>query len=275
MQLARGRGLLRRLHHLQDIEGAGTKGGTHRGIIDAGIIAAMQEAAPLTIEQLYYGRHRLAFRAGTYLALIRMMGIGHLVTALYGHTQLLAQTHARLARTRATLRELICDGFDSPRGQAAVQRLRDVHRGLQATPEDFRYVLATFFLEPLRWNEEFGRAPISPRELDLLLGFWHRVGESMHIDELPLTLAQWRAGQRDYEQQHLRFTEEGRRLAQLCLRDVVKLTVPAGTRWAFRRLMRATMEPSVRQVLRLEPVSPFIGWTVRRLLAGQGLGTAS
>ena len=41
-----------------------------------------------SMQQLYYGRHRLSFRAGTYLALIRMMGIAHLVTALYGHTQL-------------------------------------------------------------------------------------------------------------------------------------------------------------------------------------------
>jgi hypothetical protein len=235
----------------------------------------MQEAAPLTIEQLYYGRHRLAFRAGTYLALIRMMGIGHLVTALYGHTQLLAQTHARLARTRATLRDLICDGFDSPRGQAAVQRLRDVHRGLQATPEDFRYVLATFFLEPLRWNDEFGKSPLSAAELDLLLGFWHRVGDAMHIEGLPSTLAQWRDEQRAYERRHLRFTEEGRRLAQLCLRDVVKLTVPAGTRWAFRRLMRATMEPAVRQTLGLASVNPVTGWALRRLLPGPGLGTAS
>jgi len=43
------------------------------------------------VAQLYFGRHRLAFRIGTYLALVRMMGIAHLVTALYGcvfHTKL-------------------------------------------------------------------------------------------------------------------------------------------------------------------------------------------
>ena len=159
----------------------------------------MSEAAPLTTESLYYGRHRLAFRAGTYLALIRMMGVGHLVTALYGHTQLLAQTQARLARTRATLRDLICEGFESPRGQAAVQRLRSVHQGLDATADDFRYVLATFFLEPLRWNREFGRVPLSDPELALLLAFWRRVGEAMHIENLPDGLAGWEAGQRDYK----------------------------------------------------------------------------
>jgi hypothetical protein len=136
-------------------------------------------------------------------------------------------------------------------------------------------VLATFFLEPLRWNDEFGKSPLSAAELDLLLGFWHRVGDAMHIEGLPSTLAQWRDEQRAYERRHLRFTEEGRRLAQLCLRDVVKLTVPAGTRWAFRRLMRATMEPAVRQTLGLASVNPVTGWALRRLLPGPGLEAAS
>lgn len=240
----------------------------------------MPEAAPLTPESLYYGRHRLAFRAGTYLALIRMMGVGHLVTALYGHTQLVAQTQARLARTSTTLRDLLCEGFDSQRGQAAVQRLRDVHRGIEASADDFRYVLATFFLEPLRWNREFGRAPLSDRELALLLAFWHRVGDAMHIGSLPDGLAGWEAGQREYETRHLCFTPEGQRLAGLCLRDVVKLSVPMGAQWAFRLLMRSTMDPIVSSTLRIAPPPPAAAWAVRcmlggRLARGKGHGAGS
>jgi hypothetical protein len=228
----------------------------------------MSRQDSLAVQNLYYGRHRLAFRIGTYLALIRMMGIGHLVNALYGHTQLLAQTHARLARTRHTLRALICEGFDSPAGQAAVQRLRDVHRGLIATGNDYRYVLATFFLEPLRWNEAFGRRPLSEAELQTLLGFWLRVGAAMEIPELPSTLDEWRCLQGEYEACHLRFTPEGNRLAQLCLQEVVKLTVPVGTRWAFRRMMRVTMEPRVRETLGIAPADGFSRWAVHGALTG-------
>lgn len=226
----------------------------------------MTSQDPGVVEQLYYGRHRMAFRVGTYLALVRMMGIGHLVTALYGHTQLLAQTQARLARTRQTLRDLICEGFDSEAGRAAVQRLRGAHRGVEATGDDYRYVLATFFLEPLRWNEAHGRRPLSIAELDTLLSFWHRVGEAMGIGELPPTLAEWRHLQQAYEARHLRPTPEGHRLAQLCLRDVVKLTVPWGTRWAFRRLMRATMEPRVRDCLGIAPPGGVSRWVAARAL---------
>jgi hypothetical protein len=203
------------------------------------------------IEALYYGRHRLTFRIGTYLALIRMMGIAHLVTALYGHAQLVSQTQARLARTRQTLRDLICNGFDSEAGRAAMQRLRDVHRNVPADADDYRYVLATFFLEPLRWNGRHARVKLDASETALLLGFWQSVGKGMGMTGLPESLPQWQQLQHDYEQRCMAHTPEGERLARMCLRDVVKLTVPWGTRWAFRLGMLATMEPRVREVLGL------------------------
>ncbi len=221
------------------------------------------------IERLYYGRHRLTFRAGTYLALVRMMGIGHLVTALYGHTRLVADTQNRLARTRQTLRDLICDGFDGAAGRQAVDRLRSVHCGLPATAEDFRYVLATFFLEPLRWNARHARARFTPAEQALLLAFWARVGQAMDIPDLPSSLTQWQHFQRDYESRHMGYTAEGHQLACMCLRDVVKLSVPFGTRGLFRQLMLATMEERVRVVLGLPAPgrggragSRLLGWVV-------------
>lgn len=215
------------------------------------------------IGRLYYGRHRATFRLGTYLALVRMMGIAHLVTALYGHALLVSETHARLARTRRTLRDLICAGFDGPAGRAAVQRLREVHRPLTAGSADYRYVLGTFFLEPLRWNRLHARHRLSPVEEALLVDFWMQVGHAMQIEGLPATLPQWQQMQQDYEAEHLRFTPEGHALARLCLRDVVKLTVPAGTRWAFRQWMLATLDPAVRDALRLE--GP--GWQARGAVA--------
>ena len=216
-------------------------------------------------EALYYGRHRMAFRAGTYLALLRMMGVAHLVSALYGHTQLALQTQERLARTRQTLRDLIVHGFESEAGRAALQRLRGVHAGLGATPADFRYVLGTFFLEPMRWNAAWGRQALDDGEVTLLLGFWQRVGTEMGIADLPATLDGWRDEQAAYEARHLRHTPEGERLARLCLRDVVKLTVPRGLRAPFRQLMLATMEPAVRQVLALPPPHALVRGAARLL----------
>jgi len=217
-------------------------------------------ALPATaVGRLYYGRHRLTFRAGTYLALVRMMGVAHLVTRLYGHARLVSETQARLTRTRQTVRDLVCEGFDTPVGRAAVERLRAVHRPVVADPADYRYVLGTFFLEPLRWNDAHARVRLDADEQRLLLDFWLCVGAEMGLADLPATLPQWRASQRDYEARHLGPTPEGRALAALCLRDVVKLTVPPLMRAPFRHLMVATMEPAVREVLGVSPPA----WSAR------------
>lgn len=225
-----------------------------------------ERQASFNIERLYFGQQKLVFRIGTYLALIRMMGIAHTVTALYGHTKLVSQTRARLARTRQTLIDLVRNGFDSPAGHAAVQRLRDVHRNIDVSAEDYRYVLGTFFLEPLRWSEQHGFPPLTRTEVDVLLAFWLRVGQSMDIPDLPLSLPEWKEFQHEYEARYLRFTPEGQRLALMCLRDVVKLSLPIGARCIFRQMMVVTMEPDVRHSLGLESPRWYANALVRILL---------
>jgi ER-bound oxygenase mpaB/B'/Rubber oxygenase, catalytic domain len=218
------------------------------------------------IKALYYGPHRLTFRAGTYLALIRMMAIADLVTALYGHSQLVGATYERLARTRQTLLDLICNDFDSPTGREALTRLRQAHQHLKVEAEDYRYVLATFFLEPLRWNEHFGAKKLSERELQILLTFWERVGHEMNIPDLPSQLSEWRQLQREYEVKHMRFSAEGHHLASMCLREVVKLSLPKGTRWLFKQVMLVTIDPIVRESLRIRSGSWYTTVLVRCFL---------
>lgn len=217
---------------------------------------------PSEIERLYYGRHRMAFRIGTYLALIRMMGIAHLVESLYGHTKLVSETHARLARTRQTVVDLICYGFDSRKGSAAIQRLRDAHRNLKVSTEDYRYVLAIFFLEPLRWNEQHASKAMTQDEANLMLRFWMQVGHAMTIPNLPASLEEWKDFQKDYEARYMGFTSQGHRLALMCLRDVVKISLPRGTQGIFRQIMIATIEPAVRQSLGI--ATPH--WSLRLLV---------
>lgn len=242
---------------------AGASPAPDRGPQPAATAAAPSGLSP--VHALYYGRHRMSLRAGTYLALIRMMGVSHLVPLLYGHTQLADQTRDRLARTRQTLRTLIDHGLDTPEGRSAVQRLRRAHDGLPAAAADYRYVLGEFFLEPLRWNAAHARHRLSAAEQALLLDFWLGVGRAMGVPDLPLDLDAWWAARADYEARHLGHTPQGERLARLCLRDVVTLTVPWGLQGAFRQLMLATMDPPVRRTLALPPAWPLAGAVLRWL----------
>ncbi len=71
----------------------------------------------------------------------------------------------------------------------------------------------------------------------------------MGIAAGPQSLEQWKHFQREYEARHMAYSPEGHQLASLCLRDVVKLSILMGARWAFRQLMIATFDPAVREKL--------------------------
>ncbi len=195
------------------------------------------------------------FRIGTYLALIRSMAVGDLVKTFYSHSDLLPHTHARLARTRNTLRELVCHGFASAQGLAALQRLRDAHHHVHASADDYRYVLALFMLEPLRWNAAVGGSALSEAEAQTLLSFWTRIGQEMGVAGLNMALPAWRQFQLDYEARYWCFSAEGQQLAEACLQEVVSLSLPFGTRSFFRQLMRFSMDPALRDLLQLQPAS--------------------
>jgi hypothetical protein len=203
------------------------------------------------ISQLYYGKHHWDFRLGTYLGLLRTMAIRDMVARLYSGSLLKTQTFERLKRTRELIATLIVEGLDGPRAQEALRRIERAHSGVRASNDEYRYVLSVFFLEPLRFNREFGTRAFDAAELDLLLAFWMQVGERMRIDRLLPTLAAWGDFRADFEAEHLGETEQGRLLARSSLYEVVRLVIPRGMRELTRQTLLATMEPKVRTALGL------------------------
>lgn len=204
------------------------------------------------IAQLYYGQpHRLMFRAGTYLALLRTFAQGHLVGHFHDDSDLAHHTLRRLHRTRDALRVLILSGCGSAEGQRTLARLKEVHAGLQASPMDFLHVLGLFITEPVRWNHDLGRPPMTLEQQAHLLAFWHEVGLGMGLKDMPTTLAGWQALCAAHEARHWQATPQGHDLARACLQDVVRLSVPWWGRGAFRQLMTATADPHMLAVLGL------------------------
>lgn len=216
-----------------------------------------------SIREVYYGRHQMAFRVGSYLALVRIMAIGDLVGQFYGRSELAAETHRRLARTRETIRDMIIHGFDSPQGAAAVDRFVRAHRYLpHAEPDDYRYVLSVLVLEPAWWADRFGNAGISDEEFDCLSAFWQNVGALLGYplnggNQFSPSRADWERFHARYEDRKLRATPFGQRLAQRCLREATALALPLGTRWLFDALMRYSMDPKIREMLGVRTVWPI------------------
>lgn len=94
----------------------------------------------------------------------------------------------RMEATRAFLKTIILDGPDSPTGEAAIQRVNDVHREMGINPlgPAFSFVLYTLshgLIESLRHNSSV--APSMDEEL-ALFRFMRRVGEKMGASNIPL-----------------------------------------------------------------------------------------
>lgn len=227
------------------------------------------------IKRLYYERHHWDFRLGTYLALLRTMSIRDMVTRLYAGSLLKTQTFTRLKRTRELIATLIVDGLDSPRGNEALRRIANAHRSVQASNDEYRYVLSVFFLEPERFNRAFGRRRFSETDRDLLLRFWMEVGARMGIADLLPSWSAWATFQTDYESEHRGPTPQGQALARSSLYEVVRLVIPRGMQNITRQALLAAMDDDVRRVLDLPEAKLPAQFTLNtlRLASVFGAGT--
>ncbi len=223
---------------------------------------------------LYYNRHHWDFRLGTYLALLRTMSIRSMVQRLYAESALRDQTFKRLKRTRELIATLVVDGLDSERGREALDRILRAHHGVQASNDEYRYVLSVFFLEPLRWNAAHGWKKLETDDRRLLFEFWMEVGERMQIADLCGSLGDWQQFQEDFEADHLGWTEQGQALAENALYEVVRLVIPRGMQELTRQALLATMEPRVREALGLRQarLSAGASTSMIRLASSFGAG---
>jgi hypothetical protein len=226
------------------------------------------------IVELYYQRHPWDFRLGTYLGLLRTMGIADMVGRLYRGSLLKTETFNRLKRTRELLKTLILEGLDSEAGTAALARMATKHRGVTASNDEYRYVLSVFFLEPVRFNERFGQARMAQHDRNLLFSFWMQVGARMGIEDLLPSLAAWQRFQSDYEAAHQGPTAEGKALARSSLYEVVRLVIPRGMQGLTRQILLGTMDDALRYALGLpRPIVPTsVSLSVLRLASLAGAG---
>ncbi len=107
---------------------------------------------------------------------------------LYGTGELTERTQRRYDDTKLLITEFVEHGYDSDRGQRAIQRI-NLHHGRfdddEISNSDLLYVLATFVFEPPRWMARYASRPMVEQEKLALFYFWRVVGQRMHIQAIP------------------------------------------------------------------------------------------
>ena len=207
-------------------------------------------------------------RLGAALALFRVFAVPRLSATL---ARTGAWTHGgavRLERTVALLTALIADGYDSPRGAAALARINAAHARHTIADEDLRYVLTTFVTEPARMIALHGPRPPLQLELDAACIFWREVGVRMGIRDIPDSFTAMDAYARAYEAQHRRPADSNHAVAAGALSAMVQ-RLPHPLQPLARSVLLALLEPPVRRACLLPDSPAALAWTLTALTAAR------
>jgi hypothetical protein len=147
------------------------------------------------------------------LALFRTFAVPRIAELLDATGEFAERAQKRYDDTDLLLSTILEDGYDGELGKAAIRRMNRIHRRFGIANEDFLYMLSTFVLEPIRWNERFGWRPLVEQERLATFETWRQIGRRMGIDAIPDRYAELERFNVDYERANFRFSEAGHRVA--------------------------------------------------------------
>ncbi len=137
-------------------------------------------------------------------------------------------------------------GFDHPDSRTAIRRINQMHRSYDIPNHELRYVLSTFVVVPKRWNDDYGKRPLTRHEIDATVAYYRTLGKHMAITDLPETFEEFEELMDSYEAEHFAFDPGGRRVADVTL-GLVTSFYPKPLAKAVEVFSRALMdEPLLR-----------------------------
>ena len=155
--------------------------------------------------------------------------------------------------------EYAADGIDSERARDTIRKLNQIHGHYGIPNHEFRYVLATTLVGPVRFIERYGYRPLHPHELIAMTRVTTRLGQLMGIKDLPSTYEDYARLLDEYEAEHFAFAPANKRVAE----DSIKIVAdwyPRPIRPVYRRVVLALLDEPLLAALGL-PRQP--AWLIR------------
>ena len=207
------------------------------------------------------------YTQGTGIAFLRDYGIPSISRLLDRTAEFENDGVKRYDDTLLFAEEASVEGIDSERSHDAVRRLNRIHGHYDIPNDEFRYVLATTIVGPVRWIEQFGWRRLDPVELRALARFTTRFGELMGVKDLPSTYDGYLELLTSYERERFSFDPVNRRVTEATLR-IARETAPRPLRPVVRRVTIALMDEPLREALGM-PRQP--AWFAAAVRVGLGL----
>jgi hypothetical protein len=222
-----------------------------------------EEVARLTLEVLY--GDPIGVHAGLLLGFSRQVAVPSIARVIYrgGGGDTLRDIARRIDDTLALFGAFLKWGPSSPAGRAAIARMERIHARFPITDEQKRYTLATLIFEPDRIAEHLGLDQFTDGQREAIWRFWLGVAEQMPLGGLPAMPAELRRWMLDYEREHWRYTNDGRRVVERFFEDWTTRWFPRPARELGRQILLAMMDDALRAALRLEAPSKHLQRLVR------------
>jgi hypothetical protein len=212
-------------------------------------------------------------------ALFRSYAVPSISRLLHNTGEFIYRPRKRYDDTELLLAEILENGFDSKRGQRALQRINLMHGRFAITNKDFLYVLSTFIFEPIRWIERFGWRELTSKEKRAMFNYYCELGRRMNIDEIPAEMTAFERYNQKFERDFFSYAETNHRIGTITRDLVLSFYLPRFLVPMARPLAHALMDEPLRRAMGFpSPPVPlriimagalklrrwFVGWRPRR-----------
>jgi hypothetical protein len=177
---------------------------------------------------------------GFFLAYYRNFGVPSLAKALEATGEIMSRPQKRSYDTAIVIYEIISGGFESDRGQAMISLLRNVHKNVPGSNEDFVYVLMTLLVVPIRWVDQRGWRPALDVERQAAVDFFFELGTRMGLRDIPQDFVRAESFLDEYEGNHVEESQAGLSLMQATL-EVLRQRLPLPLRPLTKHLLAAML----------------------------------
>jgi ER-bound oxygenase mpaB/B'/Rubber oxygenase, catalytic domain len=202
---------------------------------------------------------RLSFN----LAFNRTFSIGPVATVLARTGELLDRTQKRIDDTGILMYEMILNGFEHPRGLAAIRRLNQIHRPHSITNDDAIYTIGALTVLPIRFLEAYGWRKPCCHEIAASYATFRELGRLMHVTGIPDSYESLESWFDAYDRAHL-VPDENAAAIERATRMLMLSRFPKPLRWLGDSLVSSAYDERLRAAVHAHtPAWPVrFGWHV-------------
>lgn len=200
-------------------------------------------------------------------ALFRVFGIAKGTPLLVQTGEFVQRTQKRYDDTVLILSEILENGYDSPRGSAALVRMNKQHGRFQIPNDEYLYTLSTFIYEPARWIDNFGWRKVTRTEKLASYYFWCEIGRRMGIRDIPESYEAFEQFNRAFEREHFRYSPDNEVIA-VATRNLMLSWVLPGFLWKTGApFVHALIDDALLAAVGMKPapvwLQRLVRWSVR------------